>query len=89
MIEISIRYLGGLRIEKGLGNSIFLPEGSTIRHLREALLSLDINLTDAELAVVLDGRGIDQYPEEYSLSTHHYIVVFTVISGGFGFFDSE
>jgi molybdopterin converting factor small subunit len=89
MIEISIRYLGGLRIERGRGERIFLPEGSTIRHLRQALLGLDINLADAEVAVVLDGHGLDQYPDEHRLSTHPHISVFPVISGGHGFLEPE
>lgn len=83
MIEISIRYLGGLSIEKGIPERrILLPEGSKLADLKKALASLDLNLQDNELVFLLDGQGLAHYPDDYPLSSKEVVAIFPMISGG-------
>lgn len=83
MSEIIIRYLGGLRIEKGVAEQrITLPASSTLQDLRNALASLGLNLDDKEVAYVLDGYGLDHFPLNQPLSSEQVLAIFPLISGG-------
>jgi molybdopterin converting factor small subunit len=83
MIEISVHYLGGLRVEKGQAEDrLILPDGSTLIDLKEALASMGLDLDDQELAIVLDGYGLGHYPDNYPLSSRQELAIFPLISGG-------
>jgi molybdopterin converting factor small subunit len=83
MIEIVIRCLGGLKIEKGSSEQQFcLPPGSTMLDLEKSLESLGFDFSDKEVAYVMDGYGLDHFPLDHPLSSRQVIYIFPLISGG-------
>jgi molybdopterin converting factor small subunit len=83
MIEISIRFLGGLGNEKGYREKcIVLPEGSEVVDLKNVLLSLDINYEENDLVCLLDEQVLAHYPENHPLSSKQVLAIFPMISGG-------
>jgi molybdopterin converting factor small subunit len=83
MISITVKFLGGLRQEMGMANcSLSLPDGSTVADLEPCLRSLGLDLEEKKNIVVLNQRGLDQWPPELRLVQGEVVLAFPHIAGG-------
>jgi|DewCreStandDraft_5_1066085.scaffolds.fasta_scaffold27382_2 molybdopterin converting factor small subunit len=83
MIEIPVRFLGGLRATMGTSQIILhLPEGATVGDLKSHLVILGVDLHSEDTIIVLNDLGIEQYPADRPLVTGDEVVLFPNISGG-------
>lgn len=83
MIEIPVRFLGGMRATMGTSQMIIhLPEGATIGDLKSHLVILGIDLPSEDTIIILNDLGIEQYPSDRPLVREDEVVVFPNISGG-------
>jgi molybdopterin converting factor small subunit len=83
MIDIVVRYLGGLRMDRGMPEEHFqFPEGSTLHDLKAHLLGIGLSMENDENVFVLDGFGLTQYPPDQLLKSGQVVSVFPHIAGG-------
>lgn len=82
-MEVTIKFLGGLRLEMGVSSQkISLPDNATVKDLEVHLGRLGFSLERSDIIIVLNNRGLRQWPPHQKLSVQDNIVVFPNISGG-------
>jgi len=83
MIEIIVKFLGGLRQEVGMERTtLWLPDGATITDLENRLSALGLDLDSNKNIAVLNQRGLSQWPPDRLLDSDDEVIVFPNISGG-------
>ncbi|OGN93314.1 MAG: hypothetical protein A2Z71_02485 [Chloroflexi bacterium RBG_13_50_21] len=83
MIDIVVRYLGGIRMERGMEEDhLILPDGSNLHDLIEKLEALGFDIENNDNVYILDGYGFAQYPPDQLLTTGQVVAIFPYISGG-------
>jgi len=83
MIDITVKFLGGLRQDLGKADAdLSFPEGATVADLETKLRALGLDLDTANNIVVLNQRGLYQWPPEQRLDAEDEVIVFPHIAGG-------
>jgi molybdopterin converting factor small subunit len=83
MIAITVRFLGGLREEMGASRTtLSVPEGTTVSDLEPRLRALGLDLDSEKNIVVLNNRGLGQWPPDRRLVADDVVMVFPHIAGG-------
>lgn len=84
MIEITVKFLGGLRQEMGIASTtLSLPDKATVADLQNALLALGLDLDEQKNIAVINQTGLSQVPSDRLLEPDDEVMVFPHISGGF------
>ncbi len=85
MIDITVKFLGGLRDDMGMSaTTLAMPDGATVADVAPRLRALGIDLNTEMNIVVLNDRGLGQWPLDRPLDASDVVVVFPHISGGNG-----
>jgi molybdopterin converting factor small subunit len=83
MMDITIRYLGGLRQEMEADDScLSLPGNATVADLEMHLRALGLDLDENKNIAVLNQRGLNQWPPDLRLAPGDVVLVFPNIAGG-------
>lgn len=83
MIAITVKFLGGLRQEMGMAQtSLSMPDSATISDLEPSLRALGLDLDSENNIVVLNDRGLGQWPPNRPLVADDIVFVFPHIAGG-------
>ncbi len=83
MVEITVKFLAGLRLEMGRpSQTISLPENATMADLEDHLRALGFNPDAGEVIIVVNNRGLGQWPPDRPLSNQDVVSIFPHISGG-------
>jgi molybdopterin converting factor small subunit len=83
MMTILVKFLGGLRQDMGMATcNLSLPDGSTLADLVPRLRALGLDLDTKTNIVVVNQRGLDQWPPEQRISPEEVVMVFPHIAGG-------
>ncbi len=83
MIEIPVKFLGGMREEMGTSLvTLLLPQGATVDDLKTRLKALGVPLHSEDTIVMLNDLGIDQWDSGRVLVQGDVVVVFPNIAGG-------
>jgi molybdopterin converting factor small subunit len=83
MITITVKFLGGLRQDMGMAScNLSLPDNSTVADLEPRLEALGLDLDEKKNIVVLNQRGLDQWPPELRLAPGEVVMAFPHIAGG-------
>jgi molybdopterin converting factor small subunit len=83
MIAITVRFLGGLREEIGAAHTtLAVPEDATVSDLEPRLRALGLDLDSEKNIVVLNDRGLGQWPPDRRLVADDIVIVFPHIAGG-------
>jgi molybdopterin converting factor small subunit len=83
MIAITVRFLGGLCEEMGAWRTtLSVPEGATVSDLEPRLRALGLDLDSEKNIVVLNNRGLGQWPPDRRLVADDVVMVFPHIAGG-------
>jgi molybdopterin converting factor small subunit len=83
MIAVTVRFLGGLREEMKTAQTVLsLPDGATAGDLWPHLQQLGLDLDSEKNIVVLNDRGLGQWPPDRPLTAEDTVMVFPHIAGG-------
>ena len=83
MIALTVRFLGGLREEMKTAQMVlWMPDGATVGDLEPHLRKLGLDLDSEKNIVVLNDRGLGQWPSERPLTARDTVMVFPHIAGG-------
>ena len=83
MMAITVKFLGSLRREMGEpSRTLWLPDGATVAELEPHLRAWGLDLDTEQYIVVLDQRGLKQWPSEHRLTAGAEVMVFPHIAGG-------
>ena len=83
MMAITVKFLGGLRHEMGMGSTTLqLPDGAVVADLESRLRALGLDLDAEKNVVVLEQRGLNQWPPDRRLADGETVIVFPHIAGG-------
>jgi molybdopterin converting factor small subunit len=83
MMAITVRFLGGLRQDMGVERTtLWLPEGATVADLEPHLRALGLDLDEDKTIVILNQRGLRQWPPDRRLAPGEEVIVFPHIAGG-------
>jgi molybdopterin converting factor small subunit len=83
MIGIRVKFLGGLRHDMGMDSTtLWLPEGATVADLAAPLRALGLDLDEEKNLVVLEQRGLSQWPSDRRLAPDEVVMVIPHIAGG-------
>jgi molybdopterin converting factor small subunit len=83
MISIKVKFLGGLRQDMGMASTtLWLPNDSNVADLEHRLRVLGLDLDSRKNIVVLNQRGLSQWPPDRRLAPEEVVMVFPTIAGG-------
>ncbi len=83
MIEITVKFLGGLRQEMGMASTtLWMPDNATVSDLEQRLRALGIDLDVQKNIAVLNQCGLSQLPPDQRLAPDDEVMVFPNIAGG-------
>lgn len=83
MIEITVKFLGGLRQEMGMeSTTLLLPDNATVADLEHQLRALGVDLDTQKNIAVLNQCGLSQWPPDRHLAADEIVMVFPNIAGG-------
>lgn len=85
MIEIRFKTTGGLAFDRDLigdEGCIWLPEGARIMDLTGYIISHGIDLASPKYLVILNGRGLLQWPLEQPLQSGDLLLIIPPLMGG-------
>ena len=83
MMEITVKFLGGLRQEMGMDSTtLWLPDDATLADLEHRLRALGLDLDARKNIVVINQRGLSQWPPDRQLAPDDEVIVFPHIAGG-------
>ncbi len=83
MMAITVKFLGGLRQEMGMDSTtLWLPDEATVADLEARLSALGLDLDAEKNIVVLEQRGLNQWPPERRLANGETVIIFPHIAGG-------
>ena len=83
MIAVTVRFLGGLREEMKMAQTVLsLPDGATVGDLAPHLQQLGLDLDSEKNIVVLNNHGLGQWPPDRRLVAEDVVIVFPHIAGG-------
>ena len=83
MMAITVKFLGGLRQEMGMASTtLWLPDEATVADLEPRLRALGLDLDREQNLVVLDQRGLEQWPPERRLRPSDEVIIIPHIAGG-------
>lgn len=83
MMAITVKFLGGLRQEMGMASTtLWLPDDATVADLEHRLRALGLDLDSRKNIVVLNQRGLSQWPPDQRLAPDDVVMFFSHIAGG-------
>jgi molybdopterin converting factor small subunit len=83
MMAITVKFLGGLRQEMGMGSTtLWLPDDATVADLELRLRAIGLDLDEQKNIAVINQRGLSQWPPDRHLVPDDEVMVFPNITGG-------
>jgi molybdopterin converting factor small subunit len=83
MLEITVKFLAGLRTDMGRPSmTLSLPADAALCDLEHHLRQIGIDPQANDIIITLNGRGLRQWPADRRLVPDDVIAVFPLISGG-------
>jgi molybdopterin converting factor small subunit len=83
VITVTVKFLGGVRQDMGMsGTTLSLPPNATLNELGPHLRALGIDPDSNQIIIILNDRGLHQWPADRRFITGDVVAIFPHISGG-------
>jgi molybdopterin converting factor small subunit len=82
VIEVTVKFLAGLREDFGMSTSISMPSDAVLRDLEPHLRALGVDPEADDIIITLNSQGLRQWPPDRRFVPGDVIAVFPLISGG-------
>ena len=83
MIEVTIKFLAGVREDVGISSTtISMPQDAILGDLEPHLRAIGVDPEADDIVITLNGRGLRQWPPDRRFASGDVIAVFPLISGG-------